>query len=211
MATLTKTPAGRWKAVIRRTGWPTQSKTWRTKRDAEDWARRTEDEMARGVYQQCAPAEQMSLSKAIDQYLRDVTPTKKTNSQVGDKAKGKKLRAALGEYSFAAITPDVVARYRDQQLEEGKSRDTVRLQLALLSHVFEIAIKEWRIGLWANPCRAVRSPKPENPRDRRLSADEEQRLLEAADRQLNPMLGVDDPAGLRNSHACWRDTATEAG
>ena len=40
MATLTKTAAGRWKAVIRRQGWPTSAKTWRTKRDAEDWARR---------------------------------------------------------------------------------------------------------------------------------------------------------------------------
>ncbi|WP_437127938.1 integrase [Pseudomonas aeruginosa] len=27
-----------------------QRKTFRTKRDAEDWARRTEDEMVRGVY-----------------------------------------------------------------------------------------------------------------------------------------------------------------
>src|SRR5699024_8434236 len=85
--------------------------------------------------------------------------------------------------------PDVVAAYRDKQLADGKARDTIRLQLALLSHIFEIAIKEWRIGLWANPCRAVRSPEPGNPRNRRLSADEEQRLLAAADRQSNPMLG----------------------
>ena len=45
MATLVKTPSGTWKALIRKTGWPTVAKTFRTKRDAEDWARRTEDEM----------------------------------------------------------------------------------------------------------------------------------------------------------------------
>ena len=50
MATIVKTPAGTWKAVVRKTGWPTNAKTFRTKRDAEDWARRTEDEMVRGVY-----------------------------------------------------------------------------------------------------------------------------------------------------------------
>ncbi len=44
MATIVKTPAGTWKAVIRKTGWPTNAKTFRTKRDAEDWSRRTEDE-----------------------------------------------------------------------------------------------------------------------------------------------------------------------
>jgi hypothetical protein len=49
MATIVKTPSGTWKAVIRKIGWPTTAKTFRTKRDAEDWARRTEDEMVRGV------------------------------------------------------------------------------------------------------------------------------------------------------------------
>ena len=50
MATITKTPSGTWKALIRRVGWPTAAKTFRTKRDAEDWSRRTEDEMVRGVF-----------------------------------------------------------------------------------------------------------------------------------------------------------------
>ena len=40
MATITKTPSRTWKAVIRKSGWPTTIKTFRTKRDAEDWARR---------------------------------------------------------------------------------------------------------------------------------------------------------------------------
>ncbi|MBO9469603.1 site-specific integrase [Endozoicomonas sp. G2_2] len=190
MATLTKTEAGRWKAVIRRQGWPTSSKTWRTKRDAEDWARRTEDEMARGIYQNRAPAERMTLSGAIDRYLSDVTPTKKESTQKAEQAKARKLRAALGQYSLVAIAPDVVAGYRDEQLADGKSRDTVRLQLALLSHIFEIAIKEWRVGIWANPCRAVRTPKPGKARDRRLSHDEAEKLLRAAEGQSNPMLGL---------------------
>lgn len=47
MATIVKTEAGTWKALVRKTGWPTNTKTFRTKRDAEDWARRTEDEMVR--------------------------------------------------------------------------------------------------------------------------------------------------------------------
>jgi len=50
MATIVKTPSGTWKAVIRKIGWPTTAKNFRTKRDAEDWACRTEDEMVRGVY-----------------------------------------------------------------------------------------------------------------------------------------------------------------
>lgn len=49
MATIVKTPSGTWKAVIRKTGFPTTIKTFRLKKDAEDWARRTEDEMVRGM------------------------------------------------------------------------------------------------------------------------------------------------------------------
>lgn len=45
MATITKTPSNTWKAIIRRHGRTTVSKIFRTKRDAQDWARRTEDDV----------------------------------------------------------------------------------------------------------------------------------------------------------------------
>ncbi len=76
MATIVKTPAGTWKAVIRKTGWPTNAKTFRTKRDAEDWSRRTEDEMVRGVYIQRSGSERLTLENALQRYLREVSPTK---------------------------------------------------------------------------------------------------------------------------------------
>ena len=47
MATIRKTPSGTWKALIRKKGWPASAKTFRTKRDAEDWARRAEDDSVR--------------------------------------------------------------------------------------------------------------------------------------------------------------------
>ncbi len=188
MATFRKRSSG-WQAQIRRHGWPPVNKTFRLKRDAQDWAAEVESEMRRGAFVRRDPAERMTLTQALDRYLADVTPTKKPSSQVAEKHKAKKLRTALGRYSLVAITPDVVARYRDAQLAEGKSRDTVRLQLALLPHLFEVAIMEWRVGLAANPVRAVKAPRPGAPRDRRLPPDEEQRLLAAADRQSNPMLG----------------------
>ncbi len=50
MATIVKTLSGKWKAVIRKLGWPTKCKTFRLKRDATDWARQTEDQMVRDLY-----------------------------------------------------------------------------------------------------------------------------------------------------------------
>ncbi len=50
--------------MIRKRGWPVTIKTFRTKCDAEDWARRTEDEVVRGVYIDRAGAERLLLATA---------------------------------------------------------------------------------------------------------------------------------------------------
>lgn len=189
MATITKTPSNTWKAMIRKRGWPTTIKTFRTKRDAQDWARRTEDEMVRGVYIDRAGSDRLLLGPALDRYLREVSSTKRATTAYAEGHKAKALKEHLGSYSLAAITPDLVAQYRDQRLEAGKSNNTVRLELALLSHLFTIAIKEWRVGLFYNPVANVRKPSPGKGRDRRLSKDEEISLFKACDQHSNPMLG----------------------
>lgn len=151
MATLVKTAAGTWKAVIRKTGWPSTVKTFRTRRDALDWARRTEDEMVRGVYIQRAPPERMTLESAMRRYLAEVTPGKRPVTQVSERRRGALLIAHLGRYSLAALTPEIVACFRVERLAgdtgpDGKraprSNNTVRLELALLGHLFSVAMKE---------------------------------------------------------------------
>lgn len=196
MATIVKTSSGTWKALIRKTGWPTTAKTFRTKRDAEDWARRTEDEMVRGVYIQRASAERMTVEAALQRYLREITPTKRASTQAGEHKKAKVLIQHLGEYSLAALNAEIVAQFRDTRLagdtdEKGKtvprSNNTVRLELALLSHLFTVAIKEWGIGLPINPVSNIRRPAPGAGRNRRLTPDEQKRLLSAVEAHSNPM------------------------
>lgn len=189
MATIIKTPSGTWKAVIRRTGWPTAAKTFRIKRDAEDWARRTEDEMRRGVYVQRSPAERTTLEAALDRYLSEVTPTKKPSTQAAERHKAATLKGRLGRYGLAVLTPTLVAEYRDRRLEEGKSPSTVRLELALLGHLYTVAIREWGLGLTFNPVANIRRPSAGEGRNRRLAWREARRLLKACDAHSNPMLG----------------------
>ncbi len=69
-----------------------------------------------------------------------------------------------------------------------RANNTVRLELALLGHLFTIAIKEWGIGLPSNPVMNIRRPAPGPGRNRRLSPEEEKRLLAAVDQHSNPML-----------------------
>lgn len=197
MATITKTPSGTWKAIIRKTGWPTAAKTFRLKRDAEDWARRTEDEMVRGVYIVRAQSERMTLSAALDRYLKEVSQAKRPTTLAREKKRVDILRASLGDYSLAALTPEVIAKFRDDRLagdadDKGiripRAPNTVRLDLALLGHLFSVAIKEWGLGLTYNPVSSIRRPAPGAGRNRRLTPDEEERLLKAVDGHSNPML-----------------------
>ncbi len=200
MATLVKTPSGTWKAVIRREGWPLTVKTFRTQRDAGDWARRTEDEMVRGAYIQRASADRLSVSAAMKRYLTDVVPTKRPSTQVADRKRSKIIVKHLGKYSLTSLTPEVIARFRDMRLagedrkdDAGKpqprTNSTVRLDLALLGHMLTTAIREWGINLPANPVTNIRRPAPGAGRNRRLSADEEKRLLAAVNSHSNPMMG----------------------
>ena len=188
MATIVKTPSGTWKSVIRKQGWPTAAKTFRTRRDAEDWARQIEDEMVRGVHIQRAPAQKLTVAVALDRYLREITPSKKAGgSQRRDLTSSKPLRERLGAYALAALTAEIIGHYRDERLAEGKSGSTVRLELALLSHLYTVALREWGIGMPANPVLLVRKPKTV-ARDRRLQGDEEARLLRSVRAHSNPIL-----------------------
>lgn len=194
MATLVKTPSGTWKTVIRKTGWPTTSKIFRTKRNAEDWARRTEDEMVRGVFIERSSSERLTLESALKRYLAEVSPTKAAKTNQSEHATAKLLISRLDKYSLAALSADIIADYRDARLAEKTRRGTltsnnsVRLELALLSHLFTVAIQEWRIGLPFNPVANIRKPSPGQGRDRRLPKEEEHRLLAAVNNHSNPML-----------------------
>jgi hypothetical protein len=129
MATIVKTPSGTWKALIRKQGWPTTSKTFRTKRDAEDWSRRTEDEMVRGVFITRSPSERMTFEAALNRYMSEVSTTKKLKTQSSEAGSAKHLEKFFGKYSLAAISSELVASYRDQRRAEGKANNTIQSAL----------------------------------------------------------------------------------
>jgi integrase len=100
----------------------------------------------------------------------------------------------LGAYSLAAIQPELVAKYRDDRLatvstltKKPISASSVRLELALLSHLYTVAIREWGLGLIYNPVMNIRKPSPPPARNRRLLPDEEERLIKAVEGHSNPM------------------------
>jgi hypothetical protein len=156
MATIVKAPLGLWKAHVRKKGWPAVAKSFRIKRDAQDWARQVEDEMVRGTHIVRSEGASLMFADAIDRYLREVSSAKSPNTQKAEGYRAVPMRAFFGHYSMNTVTSKLVAEYRDQRFADGCKPDTVRLDLAMLGHLFTIAIKEWRLGLPANPVANVR-------------------------------------------------------
>ena len=162
-----------WQAKIRRKGYPTQTKVFRAKREAEMWARSVESEMDRGVFS-FPVAEHRTLGDLLSRYANEVTPGKRGAEPERYRIEGL-LRDSLSAMKITTVTGKDIAEWRDQRAKEVAPA-TVNRDMTVLSHVFEIARKEWGIPI-GNPCRDVRRLRPDRPRDRRLVGDEETRLL----------------------------------
>lgn len=164
----------KWQARIQRRDQPSISKSFHSKTDALKWARNVEAQLDLGTF---APRQTMPrLRSMVDRYVTEVTPTKKGDSQERYRAAQIK-KTKLADMPMDRVDGSVIASYRDQRLQEV-SNNTVRLELAFLSVVFEQSRKEWGFAV-SNPVRQIRMPKPGKPRQRRLEPGEEEALLSA--------------------------------
>lgn len=127
--------------------------------------------MDAGVFVSRNEAESTSFAKALEMYAEQVTSKKRSSDSELSRIQALQ-RHPLALRSLASIRGADMASYRDQRLTEGLAAATVRRELALISHVFTIARKEWRMESLSNPVELIRQPSVDDARDRRiLSAD----------------------------------------
>ncbi|MDP3537944.1 MAG: site-specific integrase [Azonexus sp.] len=166
-------------ATVRRKGYPTQSKTFESRRDADKWARDVETQIDQGVFKDRREAENTTLNDALERYRLTVTSAKR--GLVAETNRIRQLKALpMAQRSLDSLQAKDFAAYRDARLQVV-SKNTVRLELSLLSHVFTIAINEWCLPL-EHPLKKVKKPSAPDGRDRRLVGDEEARLMAALHR-----------------------------
>lgn len=177
MPTIRKRGDYQYQAIIRRRGFPEQSKTFTSRRDAEAWASRVESEMLRGVFVDRSEAERTTLGELMDRYVREVSPTKRGALSLANEScvVGIIKRDPIAVYKIAALSGKVLAEYRDRRLRRV-SGSTVNRELTIISHALNIARKEWGIEC-DNPVAHVRRPRENPARNRRLQPGERERLL----------------------------------
>lgn len=210
MASFEQRESGWCQAKIRKKGWPNQSKTFPSRKDAEAWATIIESEMVRGVFVSRSEAERNTLGDIIARYRREVLPQKRGADR--DEYRLRQLDAEFGAYSLARISSAQLAEYRDRRLKV-LAPQTVVHELNMLSRLFKAAVIDWGIALPGGiPTATVRKPRVANSRERRLLEDEEALLLAAIDKgrvtYLRPLVILALETGARQSELLslsWRD------
>ena len=105
------------------------------------------------------PADVTTMKSIFDRYELKIIPGKSPRTQIDNKAEMANLRKVFDTAPIDAITPAMIAQYRDARTAKVRGNR----EIALLSHVFNMA-REWGLTNNANPCASVRKNK-EKPRD----------------------------------------------
>jgi hypothetical protein len=122
MATIREKGAYQWHVQVRRRGWPTQSQTLRTRKEAEAWAREVETKMDKAVFGDRTPAERTMLKRVLERYLTEVTDKRPgEESRKAQRARTERFIRAEPElcaYAMANVSSEHFEDWRDPRLKD---------------------------------------------------------------------------------------------
>jgi integrase len=139
------------------------------------------------------PKELTTMKGIFDEYLVKIIPGKAARTQKDNIYELKQLRTVFDSAPIDAITPAMIAQYRDSR--SAKTR--ANREIALLSHVFNTA-REWGLTTRDNPCLGVRKNK-EKPRDFYANETVWQSVYEEAPPELKDAMDLAYLTGQRPS------------
>jgi integrase len=177
---------GTYRVKVRRKGARPLTATFTHLAEAKKWARVTKGAVLEGRHFQASEAKKHTLTDLIDCYRREVFPHKRPSTIPDQVRQLHWWQTHLGHCLLADITPALIVRHRNI-LTQGRANGTVNRYLAVLSHAFTVAVKEWQ---WYadSPVRKVSKPKEPRGRVRFLADDEHERILVACQTSRNKHL-----------------------
>lgn len=205
MASIREKGPHQWHVQIRRKGWPYQTDTFRTKKDAQAWARKIETQMDQGQFVDQSIGRLTTFGDLIELYLVEVTDKRPSEtSGIAERARLQRFlrdEKELCAYAVTHLQPEHFEAYRDRRLKEPARKSkipkpdaktiapgTIKRELTLLKRVIDY--RKRRLGLQINPVNTedVKRPVVNDERDVRLNKEELAGLLEACGNARNPWL-----------------------
>ncbi len=185
MATIDKRGKG-FRARIRRKGFLPRSHTLPTKKAAEKWAHVTETLLTNGLEAVPDRKAEYTLGEALERYRTEVSRYKKGGRQEGLRIEAWQ-RHRLAPLKLSELIPSHFSDYVRERERKGASGSTILNELSLISAMFKKAQRSWGMSYLENPMQHVDKPRPNAPRDRRLSREEFGRFMQALNACTRPI------------------------
>jgi len=167
----------------------------RNKKQAERIYNKVISEIAEGKWFERPVGADKTFSEFVEKYLKEHCERNKASYR-SDRGLTKNLLRFFGERNLTKVTPKLVSKYKTFRIDEGAAPKTVNNELALLSHAFNLAIKEWE-WLDENPVLRVSRERVNNLIERWLNEEEEERLLDVSPQWLREIIVFAIYTGLR--------------
>jgi len=156
-------------------------------------------EIEEGKWFERMEGEGYQFKDLMDKYMAEYSAVNKAaSSHKRDKSLAAHLIQVFGENYLPDIKPAMISDYKVQRRGEGASPRTINYELTLMSHAFNIAIREWE-WLDENPIKKVKKERVNNNIERWLTMEEEGRLLKVAAKWLQEIIVFSINTGLRQS------------
>ncbi|ASV97592.1 hypothetical protein [Paraburkholderia aromaticivorans] len=108
-----------WRAEIRRRGYKPVYRTFDTKQQAQQWARRVESEMDSRAYVDRTEAERTTLRQALERYRREIVPEKRHPYQENRRIQ-RWIDNDLSHRTLANLRGADFAKYQDERRAAGQ-------------------------------------------------------------------------------------------
>lgn len=165
----------KWRAQIFKHG-QRVSKVFATKREAQDWALKTEV-----VIEADLGHGNKTLRAATTHYLETVSTTKSESAKAWETKRFEAMLAHFGEHTrLAEINSERIGQWRDSRLK-AVTGSTILREANLLRHLFSLAIDEWK-WMTVHPFKGVRMPKENDARHQLWHWQQIKRVLRAGQR-----------------------------
>lgn len=168
----------RYQVMVRRTGFPPQSKTFQIKRDAELWARETERGLELGSLLVMKQSSGLTLADLLVRYRDEVTAAKKGARQEAGRINRLLRSEPLTHLSLVEITTRSVNEFKARRTV--RSKRAAQFDLLIMRHAVRVARRIWGVTINHNPFDEVAIPNGVRRRDRRLEQGEYEKLVDAA-------------------------------
>jgi len=155
-------------------------------------------DIVEGKYYEKPTGHNKTFRQLMDRFMKEHAPKVSDSMQKSYASSLKHLIPFFGELNLLSVTRKKISEYKVLRLDEGARPASLNRELAMVSKAFTLALEDWDwISGNDKPFSKMPYEKENNERDRWLTEDEEEKLLENSPEWLREILIFALNTGLR--------------